>query len=225
LLADTRLTSEQREYVETIRNSTENLLSIINEILDFSNRSRQADAGSDRFRFAGRGGGYRRNARRTRPQEGVELACSMEQEVPERLQGDPVRFRQVLTNLVSNAVKFTEHGEVLVRVKKTDEKDDVVRVRFEVKDTGIGISSEAMSRIFTEFTQADGSTTRRYGGTGLGLTISKQIIQLMGGAIERRVPRARIDLLVRSALAKSTAAPQAAGSGRHVSRSPAAAGG
>jgi PAS domain S-box-containing protein len=184
LLADTRLTPEQREYVETIRNSTESLLGIINEILDFSKIEAGKltlelidfdlrDAVEDTVEML---------AERAH-KKGIELACWIEQAVPERLQGDPVRFRQVLTNLVSNAAKFTERGEVLVRVKKTDEQDNVVRVRFEVKDTGIGISPEAMSRIFTEFTQADGSTTRRYGGTGLGLTISKQIVQLMGGEI------------------------------------------
>jgi PAS domain S-box-containing protein len=184
LLADTRLTPEQREYVETIRNSTESLLGIINEILDFSKIEAGKltlevidfdlrDAVEDTVEML---------AERAH-KKAIELVCCLEPTVPERLRGDPVRLRQILTNLVSNAVKFTERGEVLVRVRKRTEDDHTVRVRCEVTDTGIGISPEAMARIFTEFTQADGSTTRRYGGTGLGLTISKQLVQLMGGDI------------------------------------------
>src|SRR5262249_43502841 len=113
----------------------------------------------------------------------IELAGWIEPEVPTQLVGDPVRFRQVLTNLLSNAVKFTGKGEVLVCVSRVQEDAQQVIVRIEVRDTGIGIPPEAMSRIFQEFTQADGSTTRKYGGTGLGLTISKQIVSLMQGRI------------------------------------------
>jgi CheY-like chemotaxis protein/HPt (histidine-containing phosphotransfer) domain-containing protein len=113
----------------------------------------------------------------------IELACWIEPEVSTRLRGDPIRLRQILANLVSNAVKFTEKGEVLVHVTKLEEDTQRFVARFEVKDTGIGISPQAMARIFQEFTQADGSTTRKYGGTGLGLTISKQLVTLMQGKI------------------------------------------
>jgi CheY-like chemotaxis protein/HPt (histidine-containing phosphotransfer) domain-containing protein len=115
--------------------------------------------------------------------KGIDLACWIEPEVPRRLRGDPVRLRQILINLVSNAVKFTEKGEVLVHVKRLEENPHRLVARFEVRDTGIGIAPEAMARIFQEFTQADGSTTRKYGGTGLGLTISQQLVSLMQGRI------------------------------------------
>jgi PAS domain S-box-containing protein len=184
LLGETKLTSEQREYVETIRNSTENLLGIINEILDFS----KIEAGKltlEVIDFDLREAvedSVEMLAERAH-KKGIELAQWIEPGVPERLRGDPVRLRQVLTNLVSNAVKFTERGGVLVRVSLREEKEKTGRIRFGVKDTGIGISPEAMPLIFQEFTQADGSTTRKYGGTGLGLTISKQLVQLMNGEI------------------------------------------
>jgi len=184
LLADTRLTKEQREYVETIRNSTETLLSVINDILDFS----KVEAGKlslEVIDFDLREAiesGVEMLAERAH-KKNIELACWIEPDVNSRLRGDPVRLRQILTNLVSNAVKFTEKGEVLVHVTRLEEDASRVMTRFEIKDTGIGISPQAMSRIFQEFTQADGSTTRKYGGTGLGLTISKQLVTLMQGEI------------------------------------------
>jgi PAS domain S-box-containing protein len=184
LLGDTRLSPEQREYVVTIRNSTETLISVINDILDFS----KMEAGKltlEHIDFDLREAvesGVEMLAERAH-QKQIDLACWIEPNVPSRLCGDPVRFRQILTNLVSNAVKFTEKGEVLVRVSRVSEDPQQVRARCEVRDTGIGIPPEAMSRIFQEFTQADGSTTRKYGGTGLGLTISKQMVALMGGEI------------------------------------------
>ena len=184
LLGDTRLTQEQREYVETIRNSTESLLGIIDDILDFS----KVEAGKlslEVIDFDLREAvesSLEMLAERAH-KKAIDLACWVEPDVSAQLRGDPVRLRQILTNLVSNAVKFTEKGEVLVHVTKLKEESGRVFVRFEVRDTGIGIAPDAMARIFQEFTQADGSTTRKYGGTGLGLTISKQLVSLMGGEI------------------------------------------
>ena len=184
LLTDTRLSQEQREYVETIRNSTESLLDIINDILDFS----KIEAGKlalEAIDFNLRDtveGAVDLLAERAHT-KGIELACRIDPGIPPGLRGDSFRLRQVLVNLTANAVKFTERGEVLVRASKLGETAEQVTVLFEVKDTGIGIAPEALARIFHEFTQADGSTTRKYGGTGLGLTISKQLVELMNGRI------------------------------------------
>jgi two-component system sensor histidine kinase/response regulator len=184
LLADTRLTKEQREYVETIGNSTETLLSVINDILDFSKiEARKLTLEVIDFDLQDAVESSVELLAERAHKKNIELSCWIEPGVPNRLRGDPVRFRQILTNLVSNAVKFTEKGEVLVRVSRLEEDAHRLVARFEVKDTGIGIAPEALSRIFQEFTQVDGTTTRKYGGTGLGLTISKQLVSLLQGEI------------------------------------------
>ena len=116
--------------------------------------------------------------------KGLELAYRVDPAIPDKLMGDPARLRQIILNLVGNAVKFTEKGEVIVSIAIEQEMDDKILLHFSVKDTGIGIPHEKQGKIFSAFSQADGSTTRRYGGTGLGLSISRQLIELMGGEID-----------------------------------------
>ncbi len=184
LLLDTRLTQEQREYVETVRHSTEALLTIINDILDFSKiEACKLALEIIDFELCDAVEGTVDMLAERAHRKGLELACWIDPALPDFLRGDPGRLRQVLANLISNAVKFTERGEVVVRVTKAGEAGQEVAVHFAVTDTGIGIEPQAMARIFQAFTQADGSTTRKYGGTGLGLSISRQLVEMMGGEI------------------------------------------
>jgi signal transduction histidine kinase/CheY-like chemotaxis protein len=184
LTLDTNLSPEQRSYLETIRSSAEALLSIINGILDFS----KIEAGKldlDQIDFDIRAAACEvlKALGVNADQKGLELACDLDLGLPDALNGDPGRLRQVLTNLIGNAIKFTNRGEVILRVNRESKSDDQVTLHFAVSDTGIGIAREQQARVFDSFTQADGSTTRKYGGTGLGLTISRQLVELMGGRI------------------------------------------
>jgi two-component system, sensor histidine kinase and response regulator len=186
LLRDTGLSPEQRDLVETLCGSGDALLSIINDILDFS----KIEAGHmelERCDFdlpllVERVLDLQSAQASAKPLP-LELLWEVDADVPGWVRGDPTRLRQILLNLVGNAVKFTAAGEVGVRVSQASRADGVARLRFEVRDTGIGIGSEALTRVFQPFVQADDSTTRRFGGTGLGLAICKRMIELMGGSI------------------------------------------
>ncbi|MBC8552981.1 MAG: response regulator [Candidatus Brocadiales bacterium] len=184
LLLDTHLTSEQHEYADTIRASADSLLNIINDILDFS----KIEAGKlvmeeiDFDLYVTVDSIINLFAVKAE-ERGLELSCFINPEVPSLLQGDPGRLRQVLINLVSNAIKFTKNGKVDLCIKQVKETDSHTTLRFVVSDTGIGIPDDRVNRLFKSFSQVDSSTTRKYGGTGLGLAISKQIIELMDGLI------------------------------------------
>lgn len=184
LLLDTDLTPEQREFAEIVRSSSDGLLTVINDILDFS----KIEAGKmsleiiDLDLFSVVEGTIELLTLQAQ-EKGLELGCLIEREVFHSLRGDPGRVRQVLTNLLGNAIKFTQKGEIRVGAMVEEETEQSVVIRFSVSDTGIGISDEAKKRLFRSFSQADGSTTRKYGGTGLGLAICKQLVELMGGTI------------------------------------------
>lgn len=184
LLLETHLTPEQSEFTETIRLSGETLLAVINDILDFS----KIDSNKlelDQVDFEIQHVVYEAininvaHAYRKR----VDINAFIEPNVPRFCIGDPVRLRQILNNLLSNAVKFTKNGEISIWVKLLEQKNKNVKLSFEVRDTGIGISSEVLARLFQPFSQGDKSTSRKYGGTGLGLVISKKLVQLMNGEI------------------------------------------
>ncbi|MGE3538061.1 MAG: response regulator [Candidatus Tectimicrobiota bacterium] len=184
LLLDTPLSPEQREYAETVRRSGESLLSIINDILDFS-KIEAAKLELECVDFALRlpvEDVLELLAERAHGQ-GLELGYLLASDVPSWVAGDPGRLRQILMNLVGNALKFTKVGEVMVRVSCVEESAEDVLLHFAVTDTGIGISAEAQQRLFQAFAQADASTTRQYGGTGLGLAIAKRLAEMMGGTI------------------------------------------
>jgi CheY-like chemotaxis protein len=184
LALDTDLTFEQREYITTAKMSAEALLIIINDILDFS----KVEAGKldlDPISFplhesieeAMKTLAYRAH------EKGLELICDIKPEVPACVVGDAARIRQIIVNLVGNAIKFTERGQVGLEVAAEAQEDDELWLHFVVSDTGIGIATEKQKLIFEPFSQADGSTTRRFGGTGLGLTISSRLVEAMGGRI------------------------------------------
>jgi len=185
LALDTGLTTEQGEYLQTVKASSDALLTLINDILDLSKiESGKLDLDLVDFNLADNVGDTLKTLAVRADEKGLELACRVVPDVPETLVGDPGRLRQILMNLVGNAIKFTERGEVVVHVERGDEKENKICLRFTVSDTGIGIPRDKQQMIFQPFAQADGTTTRKYGGTGLGLTITKHLVEIMGGAIQ-----------------------------------------
>jgi signal transduction histidine kinase/CheY-like chemotaxis protein len=218
LVLQTNLTPEQRDYAATVQSSATALLSIINDVLDFS----RIEAGKmvlDPVTF--RPEQVLANALRTLAlrahQKGIEILCRVACDVPQMLIGDPARLRQILLNLLGNAVKFTETGEVLVSALLEMEPGDPLRLHFEVRDTGIGIAPARQQAVFEAFTQADGSTTRKYGGTGLGLSICARLVDLMGGRIwveSRPGEGSAFHFTMRATRAQEPAAAHEPGEGR-----------
>ncbi|MDH4304801.1 MAG: response regulator [Nitrospira sp.] len=184
LLLDTTLTPEQREYAETVRTCGDHLLTIINDVLDFSKiEAGKLDLETIAFDLRLAIDESLDLVAERASAKGLNLACLFHADVPRQLLGDPGRLRQIVTNLISNAIKFTDSGDVGVEVTVDTESKEETSIRVAVTDTGIGISEEARDRLFQAFSQADGSTTRKYGGTGLGLAICKRLVELMGGTI------------------------------------------
>jgi signal transduction histidine kinase len=185
LLLDTELTPEQRLYAETVRVSGKSLLGLINDILDLSKiEANKLELETVEFDLHNLLDDLAAALAGQAEASGIELFCFADSEVPRIVLGDPGRLRQILTNLSGNAVKFTEHGEVDVRVSLQEQNGSAPTLRFSVRDTGIGIPEEKLATIFEKFSQVDASTTRKFGGTGLGLPIAQQLVQKMGGHIQ-----------------------------------------
>lgn len=184
LALDTPLTTEQQDYLKTALDSAEALLTLLNDILDFSKiEAGRLDLETIDFDLRVAVESVAASMAPRAEAKGLEMACMVHHNVPTLLRGDPSRLRQVLLNLVGNAIKFTLRGDIVIRVMLESETQDSATLLFTVSDTGIGIPAERIKYIFERFTQVDSSTTRKYGGTGLGLAISKQLVQMMGGTI------------------------------------------
>ncbi|MGH9615317.1 MAG: response regulator [Acidobacteriaceae bacterium] len=185
LALDTDLTAEQREYLETVKVSADSLLSVINDILDFSKiEAGRIDLESIDFDLRECMESAQRTVALRADEGGLELLLEIAPDVPDLVRGDPTRLRQILLNLLGNAVKFTPEGEVALKVEVDSASAEQHSLRFTVSDTGIGIAPEKVNQIFAPFTQADASTTRQYGGTGLGLAITSRLVAMMGGGLQ-----------------------------------------
>jgi PAS domain S-box-containing protein len=189
LVLGTDLTGEQRKHLEMVKMSADSLLALINDILDFSKieaGKMELEAIDFNLRVT------LENASDTlalkAQEKGLELACHIRPDVPTALIGDPGRLRQIIVNIAGNSLKFTEEGEIVIRVEMESESDDSVKLHFTISDTGIGIPQDKLDSIFKNFEQVDGSTTRKYGGTGLGLSITRQFVEMMGGEIRVESP-------------------------------------
>jgi len=184
LALDTKLSIEQREYLELVKLSADSMLDVINDILDFSKiEAGKLDLETIEFDLEEISGDTMKTLAFRAQQKGLELNYCVPPDIPTALIGDPGRLRQVLVNLVGNAIKFTERGEINVEVRKEEQNEADLLLHFTVRDTGIGVRADKQQTIFEAFAQADGSTTRKYGGTGLGLAISAQLVSMMGGRV------------------------------------------
>jgi len=184
LALDTELTSEQRSYLEGVKSSANSLLRILNDILDFSKiEAGKLELESIEFDLRETVESMLKVLGIRAAAKDLELACEVDPAIPSRVLGDPGRLQQVLINLTGNAIKFTERGEVIVRIERRPASVETIELHFRVEDTGIGIPVSKQRHVFSAFAQADGSSTRMFGGTGLGLTISSQLVELMGGRI------------------------------------------
>lgn len=185
LISETELSERQRGFTDRISNAAKSLLGIINNILDFSKiEAKKQELEVTQFSLQDTINDVAALAEVRIAGKNIELIVDVDPDIPEVLMGDPLRLSQIFTNLVNNATKFTDRGDITLRVELEEATDKNVRLAFSVKDTGIGMTSEQLSRLFNAFTQADGSTTRKYGGTGLGLVISKSLVELMGGQMQ-----------------------------------------
>jgi len=184
LALETSLTDEQREYLNISLQSAEALLALINDILDFSKiEAKKMELEKINFSLRTTVEDAAASLAQRAQDKGLELACLIHPDLMSELKGDPARLRQIIINLIGNAIKFTHQGEIVIRAEPVGETDTHATIYFSIQDTGIGISPDRQQSVFERFTQADGSTTRRYGGSGLGLTICKQLVEAMGGEI------------------------------------------
>ena len=184
LALGTPLTREQREYLDTIKDSADALLSLINDLLDFSKiEARKFELDKTDFNFRDTVEDTMRLLAPRAHQKDLELGCHIQADLPDRVVGDPIRLRQIIINLVGNAIKFTDKGEVMLHVERRSQTESALELHFFVSDTGIGIPEEKQQAIFEAFEQVDSSTTRKYGGTGLGLSISAALVKLMNGTM------------------------------------------
>jgi len=184
ILMDTQLNPEQTEYLNMVKSSADSLLQVINDILDFSKiEAGKLDLDPVNFKLRNTLNVTLKPLSLRAEEKGLELACHVHSEVPDDLVGDPLRLRQVILNLAGNALKFTNKGEVVVEVGVAKRSDEDISLHFSVRDTGVGIAADKLKSIFEPFTQADGSMSRKYGGTGLGLTISTRLVEMMGGKV------------------------------------------
>ena len=215
LLANTPMSADQREYTVALKDSAESLLSLIDDIIDFSKiEAGKLELSPTRFALRDTLGAMLRTLGIRAHKKGLELLCRIAPEVPDALFGDSGRLRQVIVNLVGNAIKFTDAGEVLVDVELKDEDGRDVRLLFEVSDTGVGVARNKQALIFEAFEQADSSITREYGGTGLGLAIAARLVAAMGGEIElesepERGSRFRFTVLFRRPASRGAGTPRA----------------
>jgi len=183
----TRLNTEQRSYLNTVQQSADALLTVINDILDFSKiEARKLQLERIEFNLRDTVDEALQSLAVRASGKGLELACHVESKTPDRLTGDPNRLRQLIVNLAGNAIKFTDRGEVVLRVETESVNKDSVVLKFAVSDTGIGIEASKRDLVFEAFAQADSTMSRKYGGTGLGLAISRELASLLGGEIQLR---------------------------------------